>query len=173
MVRSYRFGMQFGDLRSFYLEAHSDLRQAEEEIQRRITEAELDLLLRFSGAAYFDVDPDPDSWLDTFYVLAGKSTGRDAVIDEQLESIDQVLSQTGGPLWRPDLYLPLDEVREVAVDVAPASPGPAPSIAAWSWREPPRLFDRTPDEDPAAGYLRELRASRQQALGSGLLDQFA
>lgn len=167
-VKAYRFGMQFGDLRSLYLEAHSDLRQAEEEIQRRIAEAQLDLLLRFTGASYFDVDPDPDSWLDRFYVLAGKWNGRDAGIEEQLESIDQVLSQTGGPLWRPDLYLPLDEVRDSALGTVLAAPETAPSIAASSWREPPRLADWTPDEDPAAGYLQELRVIRKVARESGV-----
>ncbi|MBF4563975.1 hypothetical protein [Plantibacter sp. VKM Ac-2876] len=166
-VRAYRYGMRLGDLRPFYLDAHSDSRQAEEDIQRRVVKAQLDLLLRFTGASYFDVDPDPDSWLDTFYVLAGQWNGRDAGIDEQLESIDQVLSQTGGPLWRPDLYLPLDEVRETAVGTVPAAPETAPSITASSWREPPRLIDWTPDEDPAAEYLRELRASRQRAQESG------
>lgn len=167
-VRAYRYGMRLGDLRPFYLDAHSDARQAEEEIQRRIVKAQLDLLLRFTGASYFDVDPDPDSWLDTFYVLAGTWSGRDAVIDEQLESIDQVLSQTGGPLWRPDLYLPLDDVHEAAVAAVPASPELAPSTSASSWREPPRLIDWTPDEDPAAGYLRELHTNRQQARELGL-----
>lgn len=167
-VKAYRFGMQFGDLRSLYLEAHSDLRQAEEEIQRRIAVAQLDLLLRFTGASYFDVDPDPDSWLDTFYVLAGKWNGRDAGIEEQLESIDQVLSQTGGPLWRPDLYLPLDDVRESALGTVLAAPETAPSIAASSWREPPRLADWTPDEDPASEYLQKLRASRKAARESGV-----
>lgn len=166
-VRAYRYGMRVGDLRPFYLDAHSDPRQAEEDIQRRVVKAQLDLLLRFTGASYFDVDPDPDSWLDTFYVLAGTWNGRDAVIDEQLDSIDQVLSQTGGPLWRPDLYLPLDEVHEAAAGSVPASPQIAPSTSASSWREPPRLVDWTPDEDPAAGYLRELRDSRQEVVESG------
>lgn len=171
-VKAYRFGMRYGDLRRFYLDAHSDLRQAEEDIQRRIAEAQLDLLLRFTGASYFDVDPDPDpdSWLDTFYVLAGKWNGRDLGIDEQLESIDQVLSQTGGPLWRPDLYFPLDEVREAAMDAAAASPEPAAPAFGSSWQEPSRLVDSAPHEDPAAGYLRELRASRQQARESGVLE---
>lgn len=167
-MRAYRFGLRYGNLRRFYMDAHSDLRQAEEDIQRRIAEAQLDLLLRFTGASYFDVDPDPDSWLDTFYVLAGKWNGRDAVIDEQLKSIDQVLSQTGGPLWRPDLYLPLNEVRESALGAVLAAPDTAPSIAASSWREPPRLADWTPDEDPASEYLQELRASRQAARESGV-----
>lgn len=90
------------------------------------------------------------------------------MIDEQLESIDQVLSQTGGPLWRPDLYLPLDEVHQAAIDAVPARPEPAPSTSASSWREPPRIIDWTPDEDPAAGYLRELRASRQRIQESGV-----
>lgn len=167
-VRAYRYGMRLGDIRPFYLDAHSDPREAEEDIQRRVVKAQLDLLLRFTGASYFDVDPDPDSWLDTFYVLAGTWNGRDAVIDEQLASIDQVLSQTGGPLWRPDLYLPLGEVHQAAVVTVPASPQAAPSISASSWREPPRLIDWTPDEDPAAGYLRELRDSRKQARESGV-----
>jgi len=167
-VRAYRYGMRLGDLRPFYLDTHSDSRQAEEDIQRRVVKAQLDLMLRFTGASCFDVDPDPDSWLDTFYVLAGTWNGRDAEIDEQLESIDQVLSQTGGPLWRPDLYLPLDDVHEAAVAAVPASPELAPSTTASSWREPPRLIDWTPDEDPAAEYLRELRDSRQQARESGV-----
>jgi len=67
-VRAYRYGLRLGDLRPFYLDAHSDSRKAEEYIQRRFVKAELDLVLRFAGASYFDVDP--DSWLDTFYVLA-------------------------------------------------------------------------------------------------------
>ena len=174
-VETYRRGQQFRDPEPDYEElfndsedVHGDDPRPEADVQRRIAEAQMGLLLRFTGASDYADGHDPDSWLDTFYALAGKWHGQYAAIDEQLESIDQVLSQTGGPLWRPDLYLPLDEVHQAAADAVPASPEAAPSTFASSWREPPRLIDWTPDEDPAAGYLRELRASRQQAQESGL-----
>jgi hypothetical protein len=173
-VAVYRHGLRFrkphpdyDDLRDDYEDIHGDDPRTEEEIQLRIVEAQMDLLLRFTGASDYDVHPDPDSWLETYYALAGKWLGRDPGIDEQLESVDRVLSQTGGPLWRPDLYLPLAKVQAAAVDAAPASTAPATPIATSSWREPPRLIDRTPDEDPAAGYLQELHASRQQMLEAG------
>ncbi|AZH84564.1 hypothetical protein EAO79_17920 [Plantibacter sp. PA-3-X8] len=174
-VAMYRHGLRFrkpqpdyDDVRDDYEDIHGDGPRMEEDIQLRIVETQMDLLLRFTGASDYDIHRDPDSWLETYYALAGKWLGRDAGIDEQLESVDRVLSQTGGPLWRPDLYLPLDEVHQAAVETVPASPQTAPSTSASSWREPPRLIDWTPDEDPAAGYLRDLRANRQQALELGL-----
>ncbi|AQX81021.1 hypothetical protein BWO91_14520 [Plantibacter flavus] len=174
-VAMYRHGLRFrkpqpdyDDVRDDYEDIHGDDPRMEEEIQLRIVETQMDLLLRFTGASDYDIHPDPDSWLETYYALAGKWLGRDAGIDEQLESVDRVLSQTGGPLWRPDLYLPLDQVHQAAVDAVPASPQTAPSTSASSWREPPRLIDWTPDEDPAAGYLRELHTNRQQARELGL-----
>ncbi|WP_426738222.1 hypothetical protein [Plantibacter sp. 2H11-2] len=176
-VETYQRGQQFRDpepddekLFDDSEDVHGDDPRPEADVQRRIAEAQMDLLLRFTGASDYAGGNDPDSWLDTFYALAGKWHGQHAAIDEQLESIDQVLSQTGGPLWRPDSYLPLDKVHQASVDAVPASPETAPSTSASSWREPPRLIDWTPDEDPAAGYLRDLHASRQEARESGLFE---
>lgn len=166
-VAVYRHGLLprtpppgYDDVRNGYEDIYSDDPRTEEETQLRIVEAQMDLLLRFTGASDYDIHADPDSWLETFYALAGKWHGRDAGIDEQLERIDQVLSRTGGPLWRPDLYLPLAKVHAAAVDAVPTSTAPASQVSASSWREPPRLVDWTPDEDPAAGYLRELQTER-------------
>ncbi|SMQ67019.1 hypothetical protein SAMN06295909_1424 [Plantibacter sp. VKM Ac-1784] len=169
-VAMFRHGLRFSkpqpdydDVRDDYEDIHGDDPRMEEEIQLRIVEAQMDLLLRFTGASDYDVHPDPDSWLETYYALAGKWLGRDTGIDEQLESVDRILSLTGGPLWRPDLYLSLAKVQEAAGDAAPTSPAPATPLSTSSWRDPPRLIDWTPDEDPAAGYLRELHANRQHA----------
>jgi hypothetical protein len=173
-VETYRRGLRFRDLEPDYEDLFDDSEDVhgfdprpEADVQRRIAAAQMDLLFRFTGASDYADGHDPDSWLHTFYALAGKWHGRDTEIDEQLESIDEVLSQTGGPLWRPDLYLRLATVQETAVEAPPATPEPVAPAPTSSWREPPRLIDWTPDEDPAAGYLRELRDCRLQARESG------